>query len=114
MLTKLKIVRIVWWGDIMPRVIKAEEARRRLGEVIEDAHYRGTQYLIEKTGKPMAVVIGTEEYAQIEAHQARLLALEEEMSKEARAKYETAQEDLRAGRLISHDELLRRLQKRRG
>ena len=98
----------------MPRVIKAEEARRRLGEVIEDAHYRGTQYLIEKMGKPMAVVIGNEEYAQIESHQARLLAIEEEVSKEAKAKYETAQADLKAGRLITHEELLKRLKARRG
>lgn len=96
----------------MAKVIRAEEARRRLGEVIEDAHYRGTQYLIEKMGKPMAVVIGTEEYAQIEANQARLLAAEEESSYDAMEKLSVAEKDLAAGRTISHEELLGRLRKR--
>ncbi len=41
----------------MKRTISAVEARQKLGEVLEGVHYRGDEVVIERAGKPMAVVI---------------------------------------------------------
>ncbi|MPZ50766.1 MAG: type II toxin-antitoxin system prevent-host-death family antitoxin [Dehalococcoidia bacterium] len=41
----------------MKRRLSAVEARKRLGEVLEGVFYRGDEVVIERAGKPMAVVI---------------------------------------------------------
>lgn len=37
-------------------------ARRNLGQLLEEVFYRGDQVVIERAGKPMAVVISPSEY----------------------------------------------------
>jgi prevent-host-death family protein len=41
------------------------EARRRLGELLEGAFYRGDEVVIERAGKVMGVVIPEDEYKAI-------------------------------------------------
>ena len=50
----------------MKRRLSAVEARKRLGEILEGVFYRGDEVVIERAGKPMAVVIPTHLYANIE------------------------------------------------
>jgi prevent-host-death family protein len=46
----------------MKRTISAVEARKRLGELLEGVYYRGDEVIIERAGKPMAVVIPSAQY----------------------------------------------------
>lgn len=46
----------------MKRTVSALEARKRLGELLESVHYRDDEVIIERAGKPMAVVISARRY----------------------------------------------------
>jgi prevent-host-death family protein len=46
----------------MKRKVTAMEARKRLGELLEGVYYRGDEVVIERAGKPMAVVIPSARY----------------------------------------------------
>jgi prevent-host-death family protein len=46
--------------------ITAMNARKNLGEVLEEVYYRGDQYVIERAGRPMAAIVPL---AQLEAWQ---------------------------------------------
>lgn len=50
----------------MKRTISAVEARKRLGEILESVYYRGDEVIIERAGKPMAVVIPSSRYEAME------------------------------------------------
>jgi prevent-host-death family protein len=50
----------------MKRKISAGEARTRLGELLEAVYYRGDEVVIERAGKPMAVVIPAARYEAME------------------------------------------------
>lgn len=45
-----------------PEVITVTELRNMTREIIENAHFRGRQYVVERVGQPMVVIIGIEEY----------------------------------------------------
>jgi len=47
----------------MEKVINAVAARRRLGQLLEEAFYRGDVFIIERAGRPMAAVIPIEPVA---------------------------------------------------
>lgn len=49
----------------MKRKLSAVEARKRLGEILEGVYYRGDEVVIERAGKPMAVVIPADLYESI-------------------------------------------------
>jgi len=44
------------------KTINALKARRNLGQLLEEVFYKGDQIVIERAGKPMAVVISPSEY----------------------------------------------------
>ena len=46
----------------MLKTINALKARRNMGRVLEEVFYKGDQYVIERAGKAMAVVISPSEY----------------------------------------------------
>ena len=46
----------------MKRRLSAVEARKKLGEVLEGVYYRGDEVIIERAGKPMAVVVPMKVY----------------------------------------------------
>jgi len=48
----------------MRRRINAVKARGSLGQILEEVYYRGDQYVIERSGKPMAAVVPVEQYEQ--------------------------------------------------
>ena len=59
----------------MKRKVSAVEARKRLGELLEGVYYRGDEVVIERAGKPMAVVIPAERYETMERSRERLSEL---------------------------------------
>ena len=48
----------------MVKQIPAVKARQQLGSLLDEVRFRGTDFVIERDGKPMAVVISPEAYAQ--------------------------------------------------
>jgi len=57
------------------RKVSAVEARKRLGEILEGVYYRGDEVVIERAGKPMAVVIPAGRYETMERSRERLFEL---------------------------------------
>lgn len=49
----------------MPTRIAAADARNNFAEIIGRAHFAGEAFVIEKQGKPFAVVIGIDEYRRL-------------------------------------------------
>jgi prevent-host-death family protein len=46
----------------MEKTIGAFEARRSLGKLIEEAFYKNDAFIIERSGRPMAVIVSIEDY----------------------------------------------------
>ena len=46
----------------MEKTIGAYEARRRFGQLIEEAFYRRDHFIVERSGRPMAVIVPIEDY----------------------------------------------------
>lgn len=46
----------------MEKTIGAFEARRSLGKLIEEAYYKKDSFIIERSGRPMAVIVSIEDY----------------------------------------------------
>lgn len=41
----------------MIKTVTALKARQNLGQLLEEVYYKGDQYIIERSGKPMAAVV---------------------------------------------------------
>lgn len=48
-----------------PKTISVTELRERTREILENAHFRGRRYVIERAGQEMAVILGVEEYRRL-------------------------------------------------
>ena len=48
----------------MEKTISALNARRKLGQLLEEVFYQGNRFIVERAGKPMAVVIPVSQYRQ--------------------------------------------------
>ena len=59
----------------MKRKFSAVEARRKLGEILEGVYYRGDEVVIERAGKPMAVVLPMARYEMLERDRERFFEL---------------------------------------
>ena len=74
------------------KVIPAFKARQNFGQMLEEARYRGYRFVVERAGKPMAVVVGIEEWENIVETLAELNDPDYLQSiKEARAEIELGQ-----------------------
>jgi prevent-host-death family protein len=48
----------------MEKVVGAFEARRSLGRLIEEAFYNRDSFIIERSGRPMAVLVSIDDYTR--------------------------------------------------
>jgi prevent-host-death family protein len=79
----------------MKRRLSAVEARKRFGEILEGVYYRGDEVVIERAGKPMAVVIPTSRYEAIERSRERLFDLiEKAQERNKDVPYEVIERDV--------------------
>ena len=46
----------------MEKTIGAWEARRRFGQLIEEAFYHKDHFVVERSGRPMAVIVPVDDY----------------------------------------------------
>ena len=80
------------------RMFSVREAHRRLPKLLRYAE-SGKQIVVSRRGKPIAVVIGAEEYNSIMA------TLEEMADPSALRALREAQEDAKAGRIYTYEEV---------
>jgi len=92
----------------MKRTMSAMEARQHLGEILESVYYRGDEIVIERAGKPMAVVIPAERYQSMERSRERLFTLIDEIHQRNKdVPYEEVQADVDAAVREVRDETAR-------
>jgi antitoxin YefM len=87
----------------MARVVPFTEARARLTELLDDVEARHEHVVITRKGRPVAVVVSPEEWDAIEE---TLDALQDEQTL---ADPRESEEDVKAGRLFSLEEVRREL-----
>jgi prevent-host-death family protein len=83
----------------MRKRINAVKARGSLGQILEEVHYRGDQYIIERSGKPMAAVVPVEQYEQWRSEREAFFQLVDQIrvgNREARP--EKIEQDIAAAR----------------
>jgi PHD/YefM family antitoxin component YafN of YafNO toxin-antitoxin module len=49
----------------MNTIVSVNQARDHLGELIQQAHYLGKPFVLTRGKKPMAAIIGTQEFSRI-------------------------------------------------
>ncbi len=48
-----------------PKTISVTDFRIKIREIMENAHFRGQRYLVERSGQGMVVVLGVEDYRRL-------------------------------------------------
>ena len=95
----------------MPFTVPVHQARRHLGELLNQAFYRGRPFVLTRGQKPMAVLFGTHEFSEIleliEKHDPGLAdTLAILADPELQAILEESGRDIAAGRTVPIEELL--------
>lgn len=90
------------------RVVPAFKARQNFGQLLEQARYRGYRFVVERSGKPMAVVVGIEEWQNI------VETLAELDDPEYLDSIKEARREIELGQSLSLDELRAELAKPSG
>ncbi len=91
--------------------IQISEARKQLGELVNEAYYAGKPFQLSKGNKPMAMLIGTKEFAEmlkiIEAHDPGLAdTLAIMTNPEVEQIIAEGEENLKTGNTLPFDESL--------
>jgi len=87
----------------MVRKVSAMAVRDRLGQLLEEVYYRGDAVVIERAGRPMAVLVSPTEYERLKTRRAARFRVYERIKARtrriARAKLDQAiEEGVRAAR----------------
>ncbi|NCO83132.1 MAG: hypothetical protein COZ31_03980 [Nitrospirae bacterium CG_4_10_14_3_um_filter_44_29] len=69
----------------MERTVTIEDARKKLGDLVEGARLRGDQYIISKKGKPAAAIVPLEIVKKHKEAKKALLMLIEEVHEKNKA-----------------------------
>lgn len=59
----------------MIKTTNALAARKNFGQLLEEAYYRGDEIIIERAGKPMAVIVSIEEFENWQTERERDFAV---------------------------------------
>jgi len=83
----------------MRKTVNAMRARGKLGQILEEVYYRGDQYIIERSGKPMAALVPVEQYEQWQKEREAFFALVDEVrGRNREVQPEVIQEEVAAAR----------------
>ena len=52
------------------KILDTNSVRDRLGEILDEAHYNGNEFIIQRRGKSLAAIIPYERYEQLERQRA--------------------------------------------
>jgi prevent-host-death family protein len=79
----------------MTKTTTAIKARRNLGQLLEEVFYRGDEFVIERAGKPMAVLIPIQEFERWQKQREKDFALFDEVrAKAKKAKPEEVEKEV--------------------
>ena len=70
----------------MGKIVTIEDARKKLGDLVDSARLRGDQYIISKKGKPAAAIVPIEVAQRHEESKRALLRLIEEVHEKNKGK----------------------------
>lgn len=56
-----------------PETISVTVLREHTREILENAHFRGRRYVIERAGQEMVVIVGIEEYHRLATQATRII-----------------------------------------
>ena len=87
----------------MARIVPFTEARACLSELLDDVEARHEHVVITRKGRPAAIVVSTKEWEALEE------TLEILQDEDTLAALRESEEDVKAGRLFSLDEVRREL-----
>lgn len=92
-------------------IIPVHEARRNLGELLNESFYQGKPFILTRGRKPMAAIIGTNEFRQIlkvlEKHDPGLAdTLAISANPEIQALLEEGDKNIKRGNLLPFDKTL--------
>ena len=87
----------------MPHIVPFTEARARLTQLLDQVEARHEHVVITRKGRPVAVIVSPDEWEAIEE------TLDVLQDDEAFAAFRESDEDVKAGRLFSLDEVRREL-----
>jgi len=89
----------------MLKKISAMKARQNLGQLLNEVSIRGDSYIIERAGKPLAVLVDMESFQQLQEDQGSALqTLQKVWEKMAGADPQEIQETLGEAEKIAKDE----------
>lgn len=91
--------------------ISAHEARKHLGELLNQAYYQGKPFVLTRGNKPMAALIGTQEFrlilAVLEKHDPALADTLAIMSNsEVQELLSAGETDVKTGNLLSVEDVM--------
>lgn len=78
----------------MTKTTTAIKARQNLGQLLEEAFYRGDEFVIERAGKPMAVLIPIQEFERLQAQKESDFAVFDEIRGKAEIRSEDVEKDV--------------------
>jgi len=93
----------ILYSKTLARIIPFTEARASLSELLDDVAARHEHVVITRKGRPAAIVVSLEEWEAVEE------TLEILQDDEMLASLRESEEDVKAGRLFSLDEVRREL-----
>lgn len=67
----------------MTKTTTAIKARQNLGQLLEEAFYQGDEFIIERAGKPMAVLVPVQEFRRWQAQREKDLGFFDEIRAQA-------------------------------
>ena len=76
----------------MMKTTTAIKARQNLGQLLEEAFYQGDEFIIERAGKPMAVIVPVQEFKRWQEQREKDLGIFDEVRTQAGARH-AAQRD---------------------
>ena len=96
----------------MRKTVNAVKARGSLGQILEEVYSRRDQYVIERSGKPMAAVVPVEQYEQWRREREAFFELVDEIrGGNKKVRPESIEEDIAAAKRQARPEQSRRVRK---
>ncbi|HLB28866.1 MAG TPA: type II toxin-antitoxin system Phd/YefM family antitoxin [Dehalococcoidia bacterium] len=93
--------------EIVTKVVSAYKARQNFGRLLEEARFKNTRFLIQRSGRPMAMLLGIEEWENI------LETLAELADPEYLASIQEARREIELGQVVGLEELQAEVEKAR-
>lgn len=83
------------------RIVNATKARKQFGRLLEEVYYQGRRVIIERAGRPVAVLVPLEQYDQWQAQRQSFFAMVDEVQQRTRSTPAESLEATIAGAVVA-------------